>query len=81
VRHAAVFGVPDPQWVETVVAAIQVTPGRSVAQDALAQACREKLAPYKRPKHYFFVDEMPLTPAGKVQKFRLAEHFSPAKGT
>ena len=37
--------------------------------------CREHLAPYKTPRHWTFVDEFPLTPSGKVQKFMLRERF------
>ncbi|MBN9426193.1 MAG: acyl--CoA ligase [Burkholderiales bacterium] len=76
VRHAAVFALPDPEWGELVVAAIQAAPDAPATAAALEQSCREKLASYKRPKRFFFVEDLPLTPAGKVQKFRLVEKFS-----
>lgn len=35
--------------------------------------CRERLAPYKTPLHWVFVDAFPMTPSGKIQKYRLRE--------
>ncbi len=42
--------------------------------------CRERLAPYKTPQHWVFVDTFPLTASGKIQKFKRREGFvtSPA---
>lgn len=73
VAHAAVFGIPDPEWGENIVAAIVPKHKDSVTEESLLAACRDRLASYKKPKLIRFVDEMPLTPAGKVQKFRLME--------
>jgi len=38
--------------------------------------CRERLAPYKTPLYWVFVDAFPMTPSGKIQKFRLREGFT-----
>ena len=46
------------------------------ADDELRAFCRESLAPYKTPLHWVFVEEFPLTPSGKIQKFRLQEDFA-----
>ena len=43
--------------------------------DELRAYCRERLAAYKTPRHWFFVAAFPLTPSGKIQKFRLRESF------
>ncbi len=76
VAHAAVFGMPDPEWGEAVVAAVVPKADAELSVEALIEACRQRLASYKKPRHVWFVQELPLTPAGKVQKFKLIERFS-----
>jgi acyl-CoA synthetase (AMP-forming)/AMP-acid ligase II len=82
VQHAAVFGLPDEEWGETVAAAIILRPEATLTEDEVIRFCRTRLASYKKPKRVWFVDELPLTPVGKVQKFKLAERFAarPADG-
>jgi fatty-acyl-CoA synthase len=77
VAEAAVIGVPDPAWGEVIAAYIRVAPGRPVPDlEELRAHCREHLAPYKTPLHWEFVDALPMTPSGKVQKFKLRESFA-----
>ena len=45
--------------------------------EELRAYCRERLAPYKTPLHWVFVDAFPMTPSGKIQKFKLRESFTP----
>jgi fatty-acyl-CoA synthase/long-chain acyl-CoA synthetase len=74
VREAAVFGVPDLRMGELVAAAIGLSASAQAdAEMSLIAHCRERLAPHKTPVHWYFVDELPRTPTGKVQNFRLAE--------
>jgi fatty-acyl-CoA synthase len=83
VAEAAVLGVPDPTWGEVVAAFVRVAPDQPApAPTELHAYCRERLAPYKTPAHWMFVDAFPLTPSGKIQKFKLRESFaaSPAAG-
>ncbi|WP_280341933.1 class I adenylate-forming enzyme family protein [Nocardia neocaledoniensis] len=74
VLDAAVVGVPDDKWGEVVAAVIRLrrewAPG---LRDRLESHCRERLARYKVPQYWLVVDELPLTPTGKVQKFRLVD--------
>lgn len=75
VLEAAVFGVPDPQWVERVVAAVVPKPGSSVTAEQLIARLRERLAPYKCPKTIHFVATLPKSAAGKVLRKALRKQF------
>jgi fatty-acyl-CoA synthase len=76
VAEVAVLGVPDPKWGEQVGAVIRAaTPERPPTIADLHAYCRSRLAPFKTPKLWFFVDEFPLTPSGKIQKFVLRERI------
>jgi len=68
VRDAAVFGVPDDDWGERVCAAVV----GGVEPDELAAWLRDRLAPHKRPKEIFRVDDIPVSPTGKVRRSCLA---------
>ncbi|MBT9447230.1 MAG: long-chain fatty acid--CoA ligase [Hyphomonadaceae bacterium] len=72
ILEAAVIGVPDERWGETGEAYLMLRPGHVAPPDAeIQQFLRARLAPYKAPKRYVFVDDFPRTAAGKVQKHRL----------
>jgi acyl-CoA synthetase (AMP-forming)/AMP-acid ligase II len=69
VVEAAVFGLADEQWGERVCAAVV---GPSTEED-LRRHVAARLAPYKRPKSYFHVDELPRTATGKLRRRALPE--------
>jgi len=71
VHEAAVVGVPDAEWGETLVAFIVLRDGKQVAAEELVEHVRQKLADYKRPRRVHFVDALPRTPTGKVLKREL----------
>ncbi|HEX5503148.1 MAG TPA: AMP-binding protein, partial [Thermomicrobiales bacterium] len=75
VGDAAVVGVPDERYGEQVAAFVRPAPGGAPTEEELCAYCRERLAAYKTPRHWVFVEQFPLTPSGKVQKFRLREQF------
>lgn len=77
VDEAAVVGKPDPKWGEIVVAFIVLKDGENVTSDDLDKFLieNEKLAKYKRPREYHFVDRLPKTASGKIQKFILEKKF------
>jgi fatty-acyl-CoA synthase len=76
VAEAVVIGVPDQTWGEVVAAFVRLVPGQPApATEELRAWCRERLAPYKTPQHWVFTDAFPLTPSGKIQKFKLRESF------
>jgi fatty-acyl-CoA synthase len=76
VAEAAVVGAPDERWGETVAAFIRAVPGSAPTADELRAYCREHLAAYKCPQRWEFLDAFPLTPSGKIQKFKLRERLS-----
>jgi fatty-acyl-CoA synthase len=77
VAEVAVLGVPDPHWGELVGAVVLADPeGVAPTVGELHAHCRANLAPFKTPKLWYFVDDLPLTPSGKVQKFVLKERIA-----
>ncbi|HEY7048711.1 MAG TPA: AMP-binding protein [Jatrophihabitantaceae bacterium] len=72
VREVAVIGIPDEKWGELVTALV-VADG--VTSDELIAHCRSSLAGYKCPKRVEFVETLPRTATGKLQKFKLREPY------
>lgn len=75
VAQAAVIGTPHPDWGETVTAVIVPAPGSRPSPEELAAFLQSRLAKYKIPRIYHFVDALPHTPTGKVMKYRLRQMF------
>jgi acyl-CoA synthetase (AMP-forming)/AMP-acid ligase II len=71
VRDAAVVGVSDERWGERICAAIVADSADPPSPDALMAGCRERLAGFKTPRRFAFVDELPRTASGKVRKDEL----------
>lgn len=72
VAEACVVGVPDAEWGQRVAAAVQLRPGGFVEEAALLTFCRERLAGYKVPRQMRFVEELPQTASGKIERRRVA---------
>lgn len=73
VADAAVVGVPDPTFGESVCAYVELAPGAAVDAAALIEHCRARIASYKKPKYIRFVDRLPRTSSGKVVKKELRD--------
>ena len=77
IAQVAVVGKPDPKWGEIVVAVIRLAPGAAKpSADELHAFCRARLAAYKTPAVWVFVEAFPVTSSGKIQKFKLREALS-----
>ena len=76
VRDAAVVGVPHDTWGEVGVAFVVRREGAATAGDDLAAFLLLKLAKYKIPREWVFVDELPRTPYGKVLKNELRAQYA-----
>jgi acyl-CoA synthetase (AMP-forming)/AMP-acid ligase II len=68
VREAAVVGVPDKHWGERVVGVVERRDGMKLEADELIAFARQSIAGYKCPKTIHFVDALPRTAMGKVQR-------------
>jgi fatty-acyl-CoA synthase len=73
IENVAVFGVPDPKFVEDVAAWVKVREGQQVTEEEIRAFCKKSLAHYKVPRHVRLVKEFPQTVTGKIQKFRMRE--------
>ncbi|MGH3343347.1 MAG: acyl--CoA ligase family protein [Carbonactinosporaceae bacterium] len=85
VLEVAVVGVPDEKWGERPKAFVIRKPGADVGEDDLIEHVRGQIARFKAPREVEYVDELPKTSTGKIQKFELRErewagHTSRIKG-
>ncbi len=76
VADATVIGVSHEKWGETPRAIIVLRPGKETSEEEIIKFCKTHLARYKCPTSVVFVDSIPRSSAGKVQKHKLKEIFS-----
>jgi fatty-acyl-CoA synthase len=72
------IGLPDERWGEIGYVVVVPAPGAGLTEDDVLALCRAKLARFKVPKRVVFyrAEDLPTTPTGKVQKYRLAQQLS-----
>ncbi len=78
VAMSAVTGIADPEKGELAQAYIVLAGGQCAEEADLDAHCRSRLAPYKVPRRYIFVDELPRTSTGKILRRALREPSSSA---
>lgn len=76
VQDAAVIGIPDPKWGEVGVAFVVLADPAGCSAEALTDFLAARLAKYKLPREFIFVDDLPRTAYGKVVKADLRESLS-----
>ncbi|MEU6700569.1 AMP-binding protein [Pseudonocardia sp. NPDC046786] len=72
VHRAAVIGVPDERYGESVKALVQRTEGSEVTAQQVIEHCAEQLSAYKRPREVAFVDSLPVDEGGKIRRAELS---------
>ena len=76
VSEAAVVGLPDPTWGESVTAIVVLRNGMTATEDEIIATCRDRLAGFKKPRRVVFADEIPKNVSGKILKRELRESLA-----
>ena len=75
VADCAVFGIPDEEFGESVMAVVQPMPGASLTPEGLQAELKRVLTGYKVPRQIDFADSLPREDSGKIFKRKLREPF------
>jgi fatty-acyl-CoA synthase len=73
IDDAYIIGVPDIKYGEELMAWVKVENGDILTEEDIRAFCKGKIAHYKVPKYYKFVDSFPMTISGKIQKFKMRQ--------
>ncbi|MPR00608.1 AMP-binding protein [Pseudomonas sp. MAFF 212408] len=73
VADVHIIGIPDAVYGEAIVAWVKLHQGHAVNELQLQAWCKGRIAHFKTPKHFKFVETFPMTVTGKIQKFRMRE--------
>jgi benzoate-CoA ligase len=79
VLEAAVIGKEDAEGLTKTKAFVVLKPGASATEEELKAFVKERLAPYKYPRFFEFIADLPKTATGKIQRFKLREREAAAK--
>ncbi|QBQ04587.1 class I adenylate-forming enzyme family protein [Sporosarcina pasteurii] len=75
ILEAATIGFPDERWGEAVGAVLVLKEGETVNEDEIITFCRERLAGYKIPRKFVYIDQLPRNTSGKILKYQLRETY------
>ncbi|MEP3297178.1 MAG: malonyl-CoA synthase [Pseudoruegeria sp.] len=76
ILESAVFGIPDPDFGEAIIAALVMENGATAQTDSISAVVQEKLARFKHPRRYEILEELPRNTMGKVQKNVLRQTYT-----
>jgi fatty-acyl-CoA synthase len=69
ISDVQIIGLPDAKYGEEIAAWVKLKPGEQATEEELREFCKGKIAHYKIPRYFKFVDAFPMTVTGKIQKF------------
>ena len=75
VQGCAVIGLPHPRWIEGVTAIVEPKPGARLTEQDIIDLCKRELSGFEVPKAVIFVESLPRTTTGKVQKHVLRQQY------
>ncbi|MBI5569557.1 MAG: long-chain-fatty-acid--CoA ligase [Desulfomonile tiedjei] len=75
VLEAAVIGIPDDYWGESVKACIVLKDGMNATEEEIISLCKHTIASYKKPRSVEFMQRLPKSPTGKILKRMLREQY------
>jgi acyl-CoA synthetase (AMP-forming)/AMP-acid ligase II len=75
VLECAVFGIPDPKWVEVAHAAVSLKKGAMATPEELIEFCKKAIARYKAPKSIEIMQEIPKGATGKILKREMKSKY------
>ena len=73
VADVQIVGIPDARYGEEIVAWIKFHPGHTANELELQTWCKSRIAHFKTPRYFKFVEVFPMTVTGKIQKFKMRE--------
>ncbi|MBM4312798.1 MAG: hypothetical protein FJ122_02635, partial [Deltaproteobacteria bacterium] len=77
VLECAVVGIPDEKWGEAVKGIVVLKPACKATEEELIAFCKERIARYKSPKSIDFIQALPKTGSGKIEKKKLRDRYWP----
>lgn len=75
IQEVVAVGLPHERWSEAITVVVSRKPGTDLSEDDVLAAARSRLSAFKVPKAVLFVDEMPRTATGKIQKNVLRDQY------
>ena len=81
ILECVVIGLPDPRWGEVVTAIVTPRPGETLTEHEVIEAAKRKLPHFKAPKRVLFLDGLPKTSTGKIQKNILRQQYAELRAT
>ena len=80
IQDVQCIGVPDPKYGEELCACVILKPGQTATEEEIRDFCRGEIAHYKVPRYVRFMESLPMTVTGKIQKFILRRQIAAELG-